>query len=125
GSGPRRLEGLDGVGQRRRQALDLGRAQLGTEDEGEMELGEAQVLVQAGHLLVLELLAGGAKGGRLAKSVGFIDREAVEGGGGVGIEMGESGVEAVDDDRRELHAHPLAQARLRLDRLVDWRLLRK
>ena len=43
------------VDQRGGQEIHLGRAQLGAEEEGQAELGERELVGQAGHLLGLQL----------------------------------------------------------------------
>src|SRR6266550_684787 len=96
----RQFRGFDGIGEGGGQALDLGRAELGAEHERQVKLREVHARGQAGHLLFLELLTGGAEHSRFAEGFVVLGRNTVH-RRLVHVETVEWRVEAVDDDGRE------------------------
>ena len=74
-SGPVLGQGTDGVGQLRRQALELVGADPVAEEEGGLELRQGQFGSQASPLLFLEAEAVGAEGGRGRQRRGLVRRQ--------------------------------------------------
>ena len=117
----------DGLEERVGQGVEVGRSDVGGEQEREVQLGQRQLVGHPAQLVVLQSSPGPAERGRLGEHLGFtVEQARPDRGGGLDrrdVETGQVRDHPVDHDRAEGDADGVLEAVGGLDQLVDRCLL--